>query len=222
LHIHLVALLFTAFAIAGLCSAINMIDGKNGLASGSVAISLLGVHVIASQGGAVDLAQTALVVTWIIAGFIFLNWPLGRLFMGDGGAYLIGFSLALCIIDLADSGISSPWASLLIVMYPVSEVLFTVARRLRGGNPIDQPDQNHLHHLVERALISRWFGRLGKTSKNSLVAPIILPAHAACVAIAALWPTDALILFGACIAALAAMACGLTSLRDILQKACDC
>lgn len=200
---HQAALLFTAFAIAGLCSAINMIDGKNGLAGGSVAISLLGVYFIASQHGMAELAQVALTLVWVIAGFLVINWPLGRLFMGDGGAYLIGFALALCVIDLAASGEVSPWASLLLVIYPVNEVLHTVWRRLRNGRSADLPDQKHLHHLVSHAVVDRWFGGLGRTSRNSLVAALILPAQAVFVAIAVASHSNAGALISASIIAVA-------------------
>jgi UDP-N-acetylmuramyl pentapeptide phosphotransferase/UDP-N-acetylglucosamine-1-phosphate transferase len=201
---HQAALLFTAFAIAGLCSAINMIDGKNGLAGGSVAISLLGVYFIASQHGMAELAQVALTLVWVIAGFLVINWPLGRLFMGDGGAYLLGFALALCVIDLAASGEVSPWASLLLVIYPVTEVLDTIWRRLRNGDAADLPDQAHLHHLVSHAVVDRWFGGFGQTSRNSLVAAVMLPVHAVWVAVAVARPTQSWQVAGVCAIAFAA------------------
>jgi len=188
LGVHQVAVVFSAFAIAGLCSAVNMVDGKNGLAAGSVALSLAGVCALALQNGQADLAQSSVMFMYVIAGFLAINWPWGRLFMGDCGAYLLGFALALCLIDLAVASKVSPWVSLVLVMAPVTEVLHSVWRRARSGQAIDSPDTLHLHNLVRDVVVDRVFAKLGKTSRNSCVAPLLLlmqlPSTAMAVAFA--------------------------------------
>ena len=172
LQIDLLALLFTAFAVSGLCSAINMIDGKNGLAAGSVIGSLIGVHLIAQTSGQLALATTAESLIFATLGFLLLNWPMGKLFMGDGGAYLLGFGLALCLIELPKTEAVSAWASLTLVAYPVAEVMHSALRRLLQSRRIDEPDQEHLHHLLQSRLIDTKWPGLGRTSRNSAVAPI--------------------------------------------------
>jgi len=172
LQIEIVALLFTAFAMSGLCSAINMIDGKNGLAAGSVIGSLVGVHLIAQASGQASVATTAESFILATLGFLLLNWPMGKLFMGDGGAYLLGFGLGLCLIDLPKAGTVSAWASLVVVLYPVTEVLHSAFRRRRESRRIDEPDQEHLHHLLQSRLIDKAWPRWGRTSRNSAVAPM--------------------------------------------------
>ena len=172
LEFDLLAIGFTAFAVSGLCSAINMIDGKNGLAGGSVIGSLIGVYLIAQATGQQPLAATAASLIFATLGFLLLNWPMGKLFMGDGGAYLLGFGLGLCVVEMPKSASVSAWASLLLVLYPVTEVLHSTFRRRRQRRRIDEPDQEHLHHLLQSRLIDKICPQLGRTSRNSAVAPI--------------------------------------------------
>jgi len=172
LEIEIVGLFFTAFAVSGLCSAINMIDGKNGLAAGSVIASLSGVLVLAGATGQQDLEITATSMILAALGFMFLNWPIGKIFMGDGGAYLLGFGLGLCLVEMPKEGSVSAWASLVVVLYPVTEVLHSAYRRHSQRRRIDEPDQEHLHHLLQSRLVDKLMSGWGRTSRNSAVAPI--------------------------------------------------
>jgi len=166
------AVLFTAFAVSGLCSAINMIDGKNGLAAGSVVGSLIGISLIAQATGQVQVSITAESLVYATLGFLLLNWPMGKIFMGDGGAYLLGFGLALCLVELPRSEDVSAWASFLVVLYPVTEVFHSAFRRRRQRRRIDEPDQQHLHHLLQSRVVDKVLPHLGRTSRNSAVAPL--------------------------------------------------
>ncbi|MBK7655484.1 MAG: glycosyltransferase family 4 protein, partial [Betaproteobacteria bacterium] len=85
---------FTAFAIAGLSNPINIIDGFNGLASGAVLISLASLGLIAFQVNDLDLMRMCFILSGATLGFVVLNFPFGKIFLGDGGAYLLGFTLA--------------------------------------------------------------------------------------------------------------------------------
>ena len=72
--------------------------------------------------------------------------------MGDGGAYLIGFTLgALCIALVQRNAEVSAWFAVLLLVYPLTEVGFSVwRRRVAKGKPIGIPDAAHLHHLIYR------------------------------------------------------------------------
>jgi UDP-N-acetylmuramyl pentapeptide phosphotransferase/UDP-N-acetylglucosamine-1-phosphate transferase len=84
-----------------------------------------------------------------ILGFWLFNWPWGKLFLGDGGAYLIGFLIAWMAILLSSRNPAiSAFAPLLICAYPIIETLFSIARRIHFKKRMGQPDQRHLHHLV--------------------------------------------------------------------------
>lgn len=150
------AALFTCFAISGVTHSINIIDGLNGLASGSVAIMLSGLGAIAwMQGDAVVLQLCTMGVAALL-GFMVLNYPFGKLFLGDGGAYLAGFWLASCaVLLLMRNPQVSTWSVLLVCFYPVWETAFSMYRRhvvhkVSSGDA----DMQHLHHLVLRQVIA--------------------------------------------------------------------
>jgi UDP-N-acetylmuramyl pentapeptide phosphotransferase/UDP-N-acetylglucosamine-1-phosphate transferase len=96
----LLSLLFTAFAIAGIANAINIIDGVNGLASGTSIIILSGFAIVAQQTGDMVLVGICRVSIGALSGFFLVNFPMGRLFLGDAGAYTIGFILAAVAVAL--------------------------------------------------------------------------------------------------------------------------
>lgn len=145
-----ISFLFTCFAVAGMTNAINIIDGLNGLASGSVSIMLAGLACIAYLSGDILVMKLCLWGIGAVLGFMLLNYPFGRIFLGDGGAYLAGFWLAECAILLLHRNPAvSTWAVLLAVMYPAWETVFSMYRRqIRMGTKTGAPDSAHLHHLL--------------------------------------------------------------------------
>ena len=108
-----------------------MIDGLNGF-SGFQSTTMLGaIYYIASKVGNEEIAAICLLLIMAIIGFLLLNYPKGFIFMGDCGAYCIGFLIAAVVIKLHNehSEVSS-WAVLLIVFWPVSDLLMSVYRRI--------------------------------------------------------------------------------------------
>jgi len=91
---------FTAFAVAGVANAINIIDGFNGLASGVVVLAFGGLAAMAMAHLDVNLALACLSMAGAMLGFWLVNWPWGKIFLGDGGSYFGGFALAWCCIML--------------------------------------------------------------------------------------------------------------------------
>jgi UDP-N-acetylmuramyl pentapeptide phosphotransferase/UDP-N-acetylglucosamine-1-phosphate transferase len=174
LSVSFVAVLFTAFAVGGVANAINIIDGFNGLASGAVVIMLGAVGLIALRVGDAPLSAVCFMSAATALGFGVINWPMGKLFLGDGGAYLLGFVLAwmAVILPMRHSDINA-WATLLVCAYPVLEVAFSVRRRRnRSGQHPGQPDRLHLHHLVHRRIVRQYLPKLSATLQNSLTSPI--------------------------------------------------
>ena len=165
------SVLFTAIAIGGIANAINMIDGLNGLASSMMVIALIAIATIAHSVGDISLAVASLTVAAAIFGFFLLNWPWGNLFLGDGGSYFGGFALAWSCVLLVERNPSiSPFAGLLVCIYPFTEVLFSVYRRkIRAHNPTG-PDLQHLHSLIYRRYLST--SKL-QVSENSLAGLIV-------------------------------------------------
>jgi len=162
------AVVFTAFAVGGVANAINIIDGLNGLASSMVFWAFLGLAGVAYSVGDLVLAQTCLLIAACVAGFFFVNWPLGKIFLGDGGSYFLGFALAWgCVLLIERHASVTAFAALLLCIHPITEVLYSVYRRkLRNQHP-GHPDRLHFHSLVNRRVIARWLPRRSKRFRNS-------------------------------------------------------
>jgi len=168
------AILFTVFAITGLSNAYNIIDGFNGLASMVGIITLMGLAYVSFVVSDPLLMYLSLAMAAAILGFFVWNYPRGLIFLGDGGAYLIGFWVAtISVLLVARHNNISPWFALLINAYPILETLFTIYRRKiqKGKNP-GLPDGIHFHTLIYRRVLNPictgekedWFTANAKTS----------------------------------------------------------
>ncbi|MGQ0711973.1 MAG: MraY family glycosyltransferase [Rhodoferax sp.] len=190
LSVPLFAVFFTAFAVGGVANALNIIDGFNGLASGSAIILLLAMAALALGAGDPELAAVCFVLAGAVAGFFLVNWPWGKLFLGDGGAYFVGFSLAwVAVLLLWRHPHISAWAPLLVCAYPVLEVGFSIwRRRKRQLNP-GHPDRLHLHSLVKRRVVRRWIPRASNLTRNSLTGALMWAFAAVPAVLALQWPT---------------------------------
>ena len=167
-----VSLAFTIFAVAGITNAVNIIDGFNGLAAGTIMICFSALALIAWQVGDTDLMHICLLLTTVTAGFFIINFPLGKIFLGDSGAYLLGFMLAWVAVMLPMRNPTvSPWASLLICSYPFIETTYSMGRRLIQKSCTSQADIAHMHSLIKIKVINCYFPRLPKRIRNSMVSP---------------------------------------------------
>ena len=154
------ALVLTLVAVAGVAHAVNIIDGYNGL-SGFYAFVVAGaLAIVAGQVEDYFLMKCALMLAAALLGFLFWNFPYGKIFMGDAGAYLTGFLIAeISVLLVARNPQVSPWFPLLLMVYPVWETLYSMARRVANGlAQVGRPDALHLHHLIYRRLVKRWGG----------------------------------------------------------------
>ena len=170
----LVSAIFTAFAVGGVANAINIIDGFNGLASTMATLAFIGFGMIAWQVGDITLASVSLILAACVWGFFWVNWPFGKLFLGDGGSYFIGFALAWVAVLLIERNPSvSAFTALVICVHPVTEVLFSIFRRkVRKEHP-GMPDRLHFHSLVKRRYMARWFGQCSNRVRNSITGVLI-------------------------------------------------
>jgi UDP-N-acetylmuramyl pentapeptide phosphotransferase/UDP-N-acetylglucosamine-1-phosphate transferase len=173
------SLLFTMIATGGVANAINIIDGYNGLAAVVSGVMLLSLAYVGWQVGDNLVVSVALAGAGALLGFFFWNWPRGLIFLGDGGAYFIGYLLAVLsfLLVARHRGVVSPWYPFLLCIYPVFETFFSIWRKLavRGVSP-GVPDGLHLHMLVFRRLVRWAVGRRDAASltlRNSLTAPYL-------------------------------------------------
>ncbi|MCE3263091.1 MAG: glycosyl transferase [Pseudoduganella sp.] len=168
----------TVLAVAGIANAINIIDGFNGLASVVTICMLLSLGYVALQVNDMFVLVAALMVAGATAGFLIWNYPVGLIFLGDGGAYFIGFMLGeLALLLVMRNPQVSTWYAVLLLIYPTFETLFSVYRRLfiRGKSPA-MPDGIHLHSLIFRRVVQWAVGRKDARAlvrRNSLTSPYL-------------------------------------------------
>jgi UDP-N-acetylmuramyl pentapeptide phosphotransferase/UDP-N-acetylglucosamine-1-phosphate transferase len=171
------ALPLTLLAVAGIANAINIIDGFNGLASVVTICMLFSLGYVALQVNDMFILVAALLVAGATAGFLVWNYPAGLIFLGDGGAYFLGFMLGeLSILLVMRNPQVSTWYAALLLIYPVFETLFSIYRRLflRGKSP-GMPDGIHLHSLIFRRIVLWAVGNDGRalTRRNALTSPYL-------------------------------------------------
>lgn len=174
------AVLFTLFAGAGICNGFNLIDGVNGLAAGVGAITALAMAAIALRSGHPALVEPNLMIVAALLGFLVFNYPWGKIFLGDAGAYSLGHILAwFAIALLIRLPELTPWALVLVFFWPIADTFFAIYRRRRAGRPTGRPDRLHFHQLVMRAIEITLVGRNARHIANPLATLVILPMAAA-------------------------------------------
>ncbi len=194
------AVLFTLFAVGGVVNAVNIIDGFNGIVSGFAGFMLLAIAIVSFQLDDVFLVNASVALLGALLGFLYWNYPHGKIFLGDGGSYLVGFWLAeLAVLIVARHPTVSPWFAALLLIHPVCETLFSVYRRkfLHGKSPW-HPDGLHLHTLIFRRLNHiQWASSAArhKVHCNSMTAPYFWVLKAATAVLAVVFWNNSFALF---------------------------
>jgi len=174
----LISATVTVLAVAGMANAVNIIDGFNGLAAMVSFMMFTSLAYVAFQVHDPIVLSGSLIMMGTIMGFFLWNFPAGLIFLGDGGAYFVGFMLAeLAILLVMRNRDVSAWYPLLLFIYPIFEVCFSIYRKrfIRKMSP-GIPDGVHLHMLVYKRLM-RWV--VGShaahelTRRNSLTSPYL-------------------------------------------------
>jgi len=149
-----------AINVIGLCNASNLIDGLDGLLSGTTAISSMGLLVLALtlallDDGPRDAQRIVLCLALLGAclGFLPHNFNPATIFLGDAGSLLMGFTACVIILTLGDTGKTQfVIAGLIIYAVPIIDTSLAIVRRKLEGKSISAADSNHLHHMLKRAL----------------------------------------------------------------------
>jgi len=171
----IVSLLFTLLVVGGVVNAINIIDGYNGLLIGYSIAVLLAIAYVANILGDDLVIQLSLILIASLLGVFIFNFPFGKIFMGDGGAYFIGFMMAVIGLMLGNRNEEvSHWFILLLFIYPLYETIFSIYRKkiVRNTSP-SQPDGYHLHMMFYKRLVRRIFFKNNKTMQNSMTSPFL-------------------------------------------------
>ncbi len=172
------AIAITCFAVAGVANAFNIIDGYNGLSAMVAVIILSGIAYVAFQVSDPPIMVAALAMIGALLGFLVWNYPRGLIFLGDGGAYFVGFWIAeLSVLLTSRHPEVSKWFPLLLCFYPIFETLFTIYRRviLKRVHP-GMPDASHLHQLIYMRIV-RWSigggDGMPTTQRNAMTSPYL-------------------------------------------------
>jgi UDP-N-acetylmuramyl pentapeptide phosphotransferase/UDP-N-acetylglucosamine-1-phosphate transferase len=195
LGMHVVSFAFTVFAVTGVAHSMNVIDGLNGLSGVTALLAAIGLAIVAAAVGDSFVLPAACVLAGSIAGFLLVNYPRGRIFLGDGGAYLVGLLLAeLAVILVHRNSEVSPWFPLVLLAYPVWETLFSMFRRKVRGRSTGEADALHLHTLFYRRVV-RWRSFRGSprdyVTRNSVASLLLWAIPVLCLALAlAFWASS--------------------------------
>ena len=166
----------TLLLTAGFANGFNLIDGVNGLASMTAIASAIALSQIAEQAGYAVMVHLALMLAAGVFGFFLLNYPFGLIFLGDAGAYMIGFVLSwFGIAVLLNAPDVSPWAIFLTMYWPAADTLLAIYRRSRRKKDVSAPDRLHMHQMVMRALEICILGRNRRHIANPLTTLVLLP-----------------------------------------------
>jgi UDP-GlcNAc:undecaprenyl-phosphate/decaprenyl-phosphate GlcNAc-1-phosphate transferase len=191
-----IALIFTVVAVGGVAHAVNIVDGYNGLAGVVTVMMLAALGAVSWQVGDTELVMLCGALAGGTLGFLYWNFPRGRIFAGDGGAYLWGVATALVAVLLAHRHAEvSPWFPAVVLLYPVFETAFSIYRRkLKHAAPADQPDARHLHQLIYRRLLASRGARSASPEsqalRNAATSPFLWALAALAIAPATLFWRD--------------------------------
>ena len=174
-NFNFLSLLFTLLVVGGLINAINIIDGYNGLMAGYSILALLAIAYVSHILGDGLVFQLSLTLTASLAGFFVFNFPLGKIFMGDGGAYFVGLIMAVIglMLGIRNDEVSH-WFVLLLFIYPLYETAFSIYRKaIVRGTSVSQPDGYHLHMLIYKRVVKCKKFKNNTVVCNSLTSPFL-------------------------------------------------
>ncbi|HIF9232332.1 TPA: UDP-N-acetylglucosamine--undecaprenyl-phosphate N-acetylglucosaminephosphotransferase [Photobacterium damselae] len=151
----------TILAVIGAINAFNMVDGIDGLLGGLAIVTFGGLGIMLTIDGQSHLASICMVVIAAIFPYVLLN--LGffgrkrRVFMGDAGSMLIGFTVIWLLLLASQNGTKPPLrpvTALWLIAVPLMDMAAIMIRRVRRGDSPFKPDREHLHHIFQRLGLS--------------------------------------------------------------------
>lgn len=157
LDLGLLGLPITVIWIVSIMNLINLIDGLDGLAGGIGLMLMTLLAYLAYESGVAISLILSLGMIGAILGFLFFNFPPAKVYMGDSGAYLIGYAIASLSLINSEKGtvLAALIAPVLALALPIADVVYAMLRRGLAGLPIFRPDQGHIHHRIMKRGFSR-------------------------------------------------------------------
>lgn len=149
----------TVLWIVGLTNAMNLLDNSDGLAASTTLVAAIGTGLVAIMYGQFFVGALSFALAGTAAGFLIHNWAPASVYLGDAGAYFLGFLLAIVTLRLRPVTVAMPWSALipiLLVLLPIVDTAFVVVRRLLERRHPFTPGRDHLSHvLIGRGLSVR-------------------------------------------------------------------
>lgn len=175
LNVEMLDFPLTLLWIVGITNAYNLIDGLDGLASGVAIIACFSIFTVSLLAGYIWIAVLALIIAGALTGFLRYNFNPAKIFLGDSGSLLIGFSLSILSI-MSAAKITTSFSLLfpmLVLILPITDTVISMSRRFIASylpeEPLDEnqsfahkiysmfiPDRAHIHHqLISLGLTHR-------------------------------------------------------------------
>jgi UDP-GlcNAc:undecaprenyl-phosphate GlcNAc-1-phosphate transferase len=142
--------LLTVIWMVGIANAFNLIDGVDGLATGSALFSSLVLLTLSLIQGRTMVAVVALALTGALAGFLRYNFNPASIFLGDSGSLFVGFALAAMSVQGMQKASTAVAVAIPVLAFglPVVDTSVTIARRFLSGKPLFEGDREHIHHML--------------------------------------------------------------------------
>ena len=195
-----VSILFTTISLSLLANGFNLIDGFNGLTAGFSVMVLTILMTVANEVLDPEIYLLSKILLLSTLGFFILNFPFGKIFLGDAGAYFLGLITGVLALLLAQrTETISYWFVLALFIYPVYELVFSMIRRkFNEKTKTSQADDLHLHHLIYKEVVDcSYFPR--KEFCNSTTSIIMILIGGSSVLPAYIWADNPVALFSICI-----------------------
>lgn len=145
----------TVIWLVAMTNLINLIDGVDGLAGGICLMLMILLMYVSVQAGLVPVIAAGL--AGALLGFLRFNFPPAQIYMGDGGAYFLGFFIGATTIVTSQKGtvVAALLAPLFVLALPIIDTSVAILRRGLKGLPLFRPDRSHIHHRLLAAGHSR-------------------------------------------------------------------
>lgn len=149
--------IITVFAVIGCINAFNMVDGIDGLLGGLSIVTFGSIAILLFFTGEQKLSYLCVLLVVTMIPYIIMNLGLfGRarkVFMGDAGSMMIGFTVIWLLIGASQNSGSPmirPVTALWLIAVPLMDMAAIMIRRIKQGKSPFKPDRDHLHHICQR------------------------------------------------------------------------
>ena len=148
-----ISIILTVLWFVSIMNLINLIDGLDGLAGGVGLMLMILLVILGMEKGISASIYLSIGMAGAIFGFLIHNFPPAKVYMGDSGAYTIGYVIAALSLMNFQKGavIAALIGPMIALSLPIIDVLFAIMRRFMQGLPIFRPDKGHIHHQLIRS-----------------------------------------------------------------------